>query len=75
MMEGLTAYVASERYIHVSSLTIPYNNANVATLELNIKCKSCQFIFHGIKLVRIYAKESRKVLRKVLFQDWQALYI
>jgi len=32
-MEGLTAYVSSERYIHVSSLAIPYNNANIATLK------------------------------------------
>jgi len=33
-MEGLTAYVSSERYIHISCFAIPYNNANVATLKL-----------------------------------------
>lgn len=33
-MEALVACSASERYIHVSSLAVPYNNADVATLEL-----------------------------------------
>lgn len=33
-MEALVACSTSERYIHVSSLAVPYNNADVATLEL-----------------------------------------
>lgn len=39
-MEALVACSASERYIHVSSLAVPYNNADVATLKLKHRVKN-----------------------------------
>lgn len=41
-MEALVACSTSERYIHVSSLAVPYNNADVATLGLKHRVKMTQ---------------------------------